>query len=59
MRKDIALVEEQENGSISFRFLEGINDGVIYPSKLNIKHTSKTKVQHGTRIIALPGLHSL
>ena len=34
IRKDIAFVEEQEDGSISFSFLEGINDSVIYPSKL-------------------------
>jgi hypothetical protein len=33
-RKDIAFVEEQKNGSISFKLLEGIDDGVIYPSKL-------------------------
>ena len=34
IRKDIAFVEEQEDGSLSFSFLEGINDSVIYPSKL-------------------------
>ena len=34
VRKDIAFVEEQEDDSISFSFLEGINDSVIYPSKL-------------------------
>jgi hypothetical protein len=33
-RKDIAFVEEQKNGSILFKFLEGIDDDVIYPSKL-------------------------
>ena len=34
IRKDIAFVEQQKNGSISFRFLEGIDDNVIYPGKL-------------------------
>ena len=35
VRKDIVLVKEQENSSLSFEFLEGVNDGVVYPSKLN------------------------
>ncbi|MCG8625306.1 MAG: hypothetical protein MJE68_25315 [Proteobacteria bacterium] len=36
IRKDIAFVEQQKNGSISFKFLKGIDDGVIYPSKLKV-----------------------
>ena len=34
IRRSIAFVEEQKNGSILFRFLPGIDDGVVYPSKI-------------------------
>jgi hypothetical protein len=54
-RKDIAFVEEQKNGSISFKFLEGIDDGAIYPSKLintilhvDIMWNASTSIMHVT-----------